>query len=220
MIINKDMVFIHLQKCGGTFIKQIMEQHLEATNVRPEHNGYSHIAIDNKLKPVLGSIRNPYSWYVSVYHSHLPTAEVSFFKDIFKKTNNFADWLKVLLNMDSGTLHDLQLETIAQMNIGPYTYRTLMCYGKAVRKIHNLSIDDIEFGKITYIKTENLARNFIKFLKENTGISQEIEDNILNTSSINKSSHGDYEQYYDKEAYELVNLKDNIVFEKFNYEHN
>ena len=219
MIINDDIVFIHLQKCGGTFIKHMMEQHMNAVNIRPEHNGFRDIATENKKKLTVGTIRNPYEWYVSLYHSHLPDADTSFFSETFKGTNTFAEWVKKFLTLKGVRYHDLDFNIISRMNVGPYTYRMIRCYADKINSGIHLNSGDIVLGDIEIIKTDDLANSFVSLVEDKIGINVDTRKEILKASKIHTSEHMHYSEYYDREAYDLVNHKDRLIFELFGYEH-
>jgi hypothetical protein len=219
VIINDEIVFIHLQKCGGTFIKHMMEQNMNAVNIRPEHNGFKDMHPRDKDKLIVGTIRNPYAWYVSLYHSHLPEADVSFFSEVFKGTNSFAEWVKKFLNTNHVVYHDLNFSAMSRLDVGPYTYRMLRCYTDELRSNSNSKSEDISLGNIEILKTDDLANNFVSLIEEKIGIAAEARKKILSSSKIHTSKHGHYSEYYDREAYDLVSHKDRIIFEMFKYEY-
>lgn len=217
MIVNDDMIFIHLQKCGGTFIKHMMEQHMGAVNIRPEHNGYTEIDEKNKDKLIVGSVRNPYSWYVSLYHNHV-NDEGSFFRETFENTSNFSEWVKKFLTLNYRVYHDLNFSLLSQMDIGPYSYRMLVCYADEVHETKNVKKSDVVLGDIQFIKADNLAANFAEVVESNIGIEEDVKNAILTADRIHTSIHGHYKEYYDDESLALVSHKDRLIFELFEYE--
>ena len=235
MIVNDDMVFLHLQKCGGTFIKHMMEDHLGATNQRPEHNGYRDIPANQQHKLIVGSIRSPYSWYTSLYFNHYQSAS-SFFKTTFEDTTSFSEWVKNFVTKDTGRLHDLDFSTMNNWDVGPYTFRMLNCYAATIHSqapastrewmlaanTHTqtpLSTSDVLLGNIEIVKTTELAKDFVDLVESNIGISSEAKHEILTAEKIHTSDHGHYSEYYDRESYDLVNHKDRLIFEFFGYDH-
>ena len=216
MVITKDYILIHLQKCGGTYLKKIIEKYDGGKNIRPEHNGIKDINSNHKNKLLIGTIRNPWSWYVSLYHSH-HNKPTSFFKRTFKNNNNFNSWVINFLNEKNKTYHDLNFKKISQNNIGPYTYRMLKCYTS------NGSLDVSKISnKINIIKIEdNLGRDFLYLLdKNNILLRDNIKTAILDTKKIHTSKHKHYSEYYTPESIELVKNKDKIIIDLFDYEFN
>jgi hypothetical protein len=195
----------------------MMEQHMNATNIRPEHNGYVDIAEKDKGKLIVGSVRNPYSWYVSLYHNHV-NDEGSFFRETFENTNGFSEWVKKFLTLNYRVYHDLNFSTLSQMDIGPYSYRMLVCYADEVHNSKNLVAADVVLGDISFIKTDDLALDFVSAIENNIGMDIKVKEAILTADHIHTSTHGHYRDYYDAEALELVAHKDRLIFELFEYE--
>lgn len=212
MVVSKDFILIHLQKCGGTFIRTLMERHFGCNNIKPEHSGVSALRPNHKDRLLVGTIRNPWSWYVSLYSKHNGNPN-SFMKDTFKDNPTFSQWLVKFLNEDR-KLHDLDFNIIQKHGIGPYTYRMLRCYTTNGGLNPNL-IDN----RLKIIKTEgNLSANFIKVLEDNgVKVGDDIKNKILSTDKIHTSNHGHYSEYYTDETIELVRQKDKIIIDKFNY---
>lgn len=218
MIINDDIVFLHLQKCGGTFIKHMMEDYLGAINHRPEHNGYRDIPENQRPKLIVGSIRSPYSWYTSLYFNHYQNAS-SFFKTTFEGTTSFSEWVKNFVTKDTGRLHDLDFVAMKGWDVGPYTFRMLNCYAATIHTQAALSTSDVLLGNIEIVKTAELAKDFVDLVESNIGISSEAKHKILTAEKIHTSDHDHYSEYYDRESYDLVNHKDRLIFEFFGYDH-
>ena len=216
MVISKDYILIHLQKCGGTYLKKIIEKYSNGKNMRPEHNGVKDIKPHHKNKLLIGTIRNPWSWYVSLYHSHYKNG-TSFFKNTFKNKKNFNEWVIGFLNEKNKTYHDLNFKKISHHNIGAYTYRMLKCYTTD----GSLNADKIS-QKINIIKIEdNLGKGFLYLLdKNNILLRDNIKTAILDTKKIHTSKHKHYSEYYTPESIELVKNKDKIIIDLFDYEFN
>ena len=190
---------------------------MNAVNIRPEHNGYTDIDEQDKGKLIVGSVRNPYSWYVSLYHNHV-NDEGSFFRETFEDTNNFSEWIKKFLTLNYKVYHDLNFSILSQMDIGPYSYRMLFCYAAEVYSYKNLTSKDVVLGDISFIKTDDLAANFVNVVENNIGIDTAAKEAILTADRIHTSTHTHYRDYYDAEALELVAHKDRLIFELFGYE--
>ena len=62
MIIGDRYQFIHLHKCGGTTIAFMLMKYFDGSCHGGIHNSenYNH-------QPIIGCIRNPLSWYVSLW---------------------------------------------------------------------------------------------------------------------------------------------------------
>jgi hypothetical protein len=71
MLVHDSFVFIHNQKCGGTFVRKLLSRELEQSTLRDslpsDHAGWASIPEAAKDRPVLCFVRNPWDWYVSWY---------------------------------------------------------------------------------------------------------------------------------------------------------
>jgi hypothetical protein len=76
---TKYFVFVHVQKTGGSFVRQLCEEHLpadwffdpsELIPTAPDHHhlGYRRVPPEFAHLPALCFVRNPWDWYVSFYH--------------------------------------------------------------------------------------------------------------------------------------------------------
>lgn len=63
MFVSKDLVFLELQKTGGSHILRLLSQWVDGEIVG-KHNRLDR---ENAAKFVVGSIRNPWDWYVSLW---------------------------------------------------------------------------------------------------------------------------------------------------------
>lgn len=67
MLIGDKIIFSHLQKTGGTYIaSELTRSFPKLTNIKVKHATLNKKIIKNK-KLVIGSIRDPYSYYISLW---------------------------------------------------------------------------------------------------------------------------------------------------------
>ncbi len=67
MIISDRLVFLHLHKSGGTFVNQFLLNCVPAARQIGYHLPYSALPEAYRALPVMGSVRNPWAYYVSWY---------------------------------------------------------------------------------------------------------------------------------------------------------
>lgn len=67
MLVSDKFLFLHLQKSGGTFVNQLMVACLPGARKLGYHLPGSEIPAELCDKPVLGTVRNPFAFYVSWY---------------------------------------------------------------------------------------------------------------------------------------------------------
>lgn len=217
MIVTDTFIFLHLQKCGGSFIRDFMLENIPTSvKINPQHDGYNTIKPNDLDKPVIGIIRNPWDWYVSVYHYHLPS-KGSFMSPLIQG-KTFKEFLKLFLTKNTGVVHNLDFNWMGRMNLGPFTYRVVRTFNETSLNLE--SINSANFNKVTIIKMEgDLVSNFIKGLSDNNiTLSKEIEHKLRSKAKVNTSNRdNDYRKYYDNETRELVAEKDEVLVELFKY---
>lgn len=67
MIICDSFVFLHLHKSGGTFVNQLLLQCVPSACRIGYHLPYAELPTEYPRLPVIGTVRNPWSYYVSWY---------------------------------------------------------------------------------------------------------------------------------------------------------
>ncbi len=67
MIVTPGFVFLHLHKSGGTFVNRFLLDHVAGSRAVGYHLPRTLIPDDARLLPLLGTVRNPWDYYVSWY---------------------------------------------------------------------------------------------------------------------------------------------------------
>jgi hypothetical protein len=70
MIATKDFVLLHNFRSGGTFLNSFIIKHLGGQELA-YHAPYTEIPDKYRDIPVIGTVRNPWDWYISVYYHYL-----------------------------------------------------------------------------------------------------------------------------------------------------
>lgn len=199
MILTKDFVFIHLPKTGGTFITRVLERAAPQSWQAQYFEGHptvQDIPDSHRDLPVIGMIRNPWSFYVSWY-SFLreKVKDYEFFNAVSAGgTLGFRETIRNVFNS----------EPVKSSGWGGYTYLVDFTYRE---KLHS----------VRYIHFESLREEFVAALDDVTTVPDDLRNALLETPPINKSSHDDYSTYYDQQLIELVRERDRPTFEMFGY---
>ena len=67
MIVTPEFVFLHLHKSGGTFVNEFLIRFMPSAQQVGYHLPRSSIPSAYAQLPILGFVRNPWSYYVSWY---------------------------------------------------------------------------------------------------------------------------------------------------------
>jgi len=226
MIVTPHFVFLHLHKSGGTFVNHIL------TSIFPESVscGYHapHTSIPKQFAhlPIVGTIRNPWSYYVSWYFFQKGRRQQNVLFQIASDdgTLSFEQTIANLAQLGMQTLRfqrlsrdlptdlpnrGLNLNKSAITNMegytgGFYSYLVEHMYG---------NLDGIRI-----MKMENLREELLCVLREfNIEPNDSVIELINTEKKRNTSSHDSYSQYYDNETRELIARRDSEIIERFGY---
>ena len=71
MIVTDRMLFLHLHKSGGTFVNALLKRCMPSAEQVGYHLPYREVPAAFRDRPVVGTVRNPWAYYVSWYHFQL-----------------------------------------------------------------------------------------------------------------------------------------------------
>lgn len=67
MIVTKHFVYIHTSRTGGTFLNKLIMEQVPGAQMIQYHGHLADLPKDYSHLPVIGFVRNPWDWYVSMY---------------------------------------------------------------------------------------------------------------------------------------------------------
>lgn len=220
MLITKHFVFIHLPKAGGSFLRRLCAIHLPEDWI-VEHNIGKH-AGDRKIPeeyqelPRFGTVRNPWSWYVSLHHYNLGVGRPPEHRERIDDRNwltasndGMNDFKTTMVNILNGRIHNQKLaERMLKHDVDMLTIFHDDRFGRS-----------LEEGRITLGKSESLRMDFLAFLDAHeVPISDDFRKAILERRPINVSPHEPYQIYYDGELRDLLAHKARLMTARYGYE--
>lgn len=235
MFLTDRFIYIHLQKTGGTRIREILSQVTDGHSAGRKH-GYLNEKPADKL--VFGSIRNPYEWYVSLWAFGCEGrgGVLSWLKDdptwqrVYANANDpelFRLWLKMIYSqeyvnkMQNGYNH-FNLNHCIGLMTWHYAYLYLTGVGidgsPKFRDYDDFSKYEQRHNIVDYwLRLEDLAGTIYKALIEAGCAIDKKNLQILCTERSNMSNHLPYRDYYDLGNIVLVQDKERLIFERFGY---
>jgi hypothetical protein len=228
MIVTDNFVFVHLPRSGGTFVTGIIKKFFPSAREIGHHFQRELLPAEYSHLPILGTVRNPWEFYVSLYHYVLPKDAASVlvswmsengrlgFKGSIRNLLNLGindERLNLLIEMlperlDHGKRHIPSvtkdaMRIVRGTGIGYYTLRFNQMFGNA--------------DGVVFCRLETLTRDLINFFEEIGAATDELRDYVLNSDKVNASDHLHYSSYYTPELSELVLLRDRPLIERFGY---
>jgi len=200
VIICDNFVFIHLQKCAGTTVREFLfKAFSNCKRHGSEHSGVQDIPKGHRDKLIVGTVRNPWAWYLS-WWSGRREALGGDFKNLFKC--DFKEFLRRCFFTETRVLHDIDFSEVRKLEVGPYTYRYRKCYRTKAYE-PNLRI----------VKVENLRDGLIEVLQLSDW-QIAIFDGM---KKLNASKHGYFLKHYDRETMKWVQNMDRRIVQGHNY---
>jgi hypothetical protein len=227
MVTTDRFVFLHLHKSGGTFVNECLLRFVPDARHVGYHLPRSMIPAPVANLPVLGTVRNPWSYYVSWYSFQRQQPQPNFlFRTLSGEgTLGFADTVRNMLDLGSGSIRlDLLLNALP----ADYGNQGLNLPGFALVPIRNSGLGFYSFlcrymygggtAPVRFAKMERL-RSELPSMLESVGqpVSAAMRDFIEHEAPRNVSAHESYVHYYDNELRDLVAERDATTIERHGY---
>lgn len=228
MIVTDEFVFVHLPRTGGTFVTDMIMKFFPSAREIGYHLPRALLPKEYSHLPVLGTVRNPWEFYVSWYY-HIWPRDIG--KPLFSwLTDNckeqFEGAIRNALNLG---VDNIRLDALIEKLPDTVDYRT--------RNIPNITKDSIRqvrgtgvgyftfrfnqlFGnadEVFFCRQERLRTDLIYFLEQLGAANDKIRTYILESEKRNTAEHRHYSSYYGTELAELVSIRDRSVIKRFGY---
>jgi SAM-dependent methyltransferase len=209
---KKYYVYYHPTRSGGTAIKYLMKKQGYANRILglSHYRNVRNAKFRNKNIIKFSTVRNPFSWYVSLYNSKVKTShkkKASYYPKMEK--NSWQDFFNDLVLFKNGKegikkWHYPWIKKSAPYEIAE-NYNPN--YGWCVNNFLHYFYPEQESVKI--LKVENLKEEIDSLFKD-TDINLDLSKTISNVDSKKN-----YMDYYTLEMIEQVKQRDKIIFERF-----
>jgi hypothetical protein len=228
MIATDKFVFIHLPRGGGTFVTNLIKKFFPAAHELGQHLPRELLPPQYSHLPLLGTVRNPWDFYVSLYHYVWPKDAKSILASWMSENGRlgFEGSIRNLLDI---AINNERLDQLIEMLPEPidYTKRNVPGVGKETM----LKVRDTGLGYYTlrfnqmfgngedvfFCRLENLRNDLVAFF-ETIGIAtEELRDYVLTAVNLNAADHFHYSTYYTSELAEMVSLRDRSLIDRFGY---
>jgi hypothetical protein len=227
MIVTKRFVFLHLHKSGGSFVNECLLRFLPQARSIGYHLPRMLIPAAESHLPVLGFVRNPWSYYVSWYNFQAqrpaPNAMFRILSDNGRL--KFDATVRNMLELGAGSLH---LDPIIGALPGTYGRSGLNLPKFALAPIRNSGLGFYSFlyqylygefdRQLTVERAEELRAKLLEYLQTvGHRVTQALSDFITDATARNTSAHAPYAHYYDDSLRDLVAQKDQLIIARHGY---
>jgi hypothetical protein len=227
VIATPRFVFLHLHKSGGTFVNECLMRFVPGARQVGYHLPRTLIPPESAHLPVLGFVRNPWSYYVSWYSFQLERPNPNFLFRILSDDGrlDFENTVHNMLDLGAGSI---RLELVLRALPPAYSNQGLNLPGYALAPIR-----DTQLGFYTYLyrylykgdgapvivgRMEEL-RGELEPMLASVGqpASEQMRVFINNEAPRNASSHRSYTDYYSDSLRDLVASRDAEVIARHGY---
>lgn len=226
MIVTDRLLFLHLHKSGGTFVNKLLIHCVPSWQRLGYHLPYREVPENYRDRPVLGTVRSPWAYYVSWYHFQASRPKQNPLFQICSDQGElgFKGTVTNLINLSKDERRLALLEASL-----PENYRnvgvnlTKACVGELRDRglgFYSFLHDRLYEGapNPTIVRTERLRDELRAALFKlghlpDAGIDQFLRE----IPDLNISRHEAPASYYDGELASLVADRDRTVIERYGY---
>jgi hypothetical protein len=226
MIATEHCVFLHLHKSGGTFVNEGLLRFVPDARQIGYHLPRKLIPPPLAHLPVVGLVRNPWSYYVSWFsfqsRNSRPNALFRVLSD--GGTLDFAGTLRNMLDLGAG---GVQLDALIAALPPAYTNRGLNLPGAAIAPIRNSGLGFYSYlyrymydgpGILHMGRMERLREEFATLLASvGQPVSGPLRAYLTEAPASNTSDHAAYTTYYSDALRERVAERDGDLIARFGY---
>lgn len=228
MLVTDKFVFVHLPRSGGTFIADVIRKFFPSAHEIGYHLPRALLPREYSHLPVLGTVRNPWEFYVSWYYHVWPrdaaTALVSWMSE--NGRHGFTGTIRNALNLG---VNDERLDVLIEMlpEDVDYDRRHIPNITKdAMRRVRGTGVGYYTFrfnhlfgnaADVFFCRLETLRRDLVAFFEGIGAATDELRDYVLRVDKKNISEHLHYSTYYAPDLTELVLSRDRLLIERFGY---
>lgn len=234
MIITDRFVFIHMHKTGGQTLNNVISRCIENHETVGYHFPRREIPARATSLPVVGMVRNPWSWYVSWYFfNRRPGSQNPLFSVVSNGgRQGFATTVRNLITLGSDSDESSQHRE-KLIRVLPETLDLNRGVGLTRDDLREFCSDDVGyyswlFDRMVGIdrdentlvgRVENFQDDFLGIM-EQLGVAETaaIRESLAQSERKNSSRHSHYSHYYDHELRQLVADKERSLIERFDYQ--
>lgn len=236
MIVTEHFVYIHTSRHAGSFVNALFLEHLPSAKMLRYHGQLRDLPDAYRQLPVIGFVRNPWDWYVSMYFNYQAKRQYIFdivtrgsdmpfipaveqFLTLGESSTECAATRRALIEAAPGSL----TPDVAPKRRRPGLVKQQFVdypadkgyYSWLLEQMHEVNGTlEGNFGRFEHMR-EDLLR-----LLEQTGcpLPNAMLREIHSAPPINTSFRKhDYREYYSPVLRDLVAEKDQTLLEQFNY---
>ena len=228
MIATDRFVFLHLHRSGGTFVNEWLLRFVPGARLIGYHFPRGLIPPDLAALPVLGLVRDPWSYYVSWYSFQTTKREPNALFRVLSDGGRlgFTDTVRNMLNLGtSGAILDRLLDALP----ASYVIRGINLPGFALAPIRDTGLGFYSylygymFGSAdpqpTIGRVDSMRQDLLRMLGDvGQPVSGPMRDYLGTAAPRNAAVHARIAEFYDDDLRYLVAERDALLIESYGFE--
>jgi hypothetical protein len=232
MLVTDKFVFLHLPRAGGTFVYDVVTKFFPSAHEIGYHFPRTLLPREYCHLPLLGTVRNPWEFYVSWYHYHQSSETYSPSKNVLfccVSEDRKLDFVETIYNALDLGVDEKKLDSLMQSlperfehqkrkvpnltkdlmcnirgsGLGLYSFRFNEMFGRA---------DDVFFCRV-----ETLRKDLMSFFDRIGVATDDLQRHVFGLEKKNSSDHRHYSTYYTRELAQLVLMRDSHLIQRFGF---
>jgi hypothetical protein len=237
MIVTEHFVYIHTSRTAGTFLNKLILEHMPGAQMIQYHGHLRDLPGDFSHLPVIGFVRNPWDWYVSMYFDYRRKQQYVFQIMSQGGVLGFEETVTRFLNLGDRSAESRTLLTTLK-NTAPAVInaRTPPRRGKPGLRSEHFANFPEKLGYYSWLfqlmfasskphrihigRFENLREEALRLFEETgTPISNEISTYLKDAQPLNDSKRPVYySEGFTPALRQLVADKEKHLIDQFDYE--
>lgn len=226
MIVTDKLLFLHLHKSGGTFVNALLTRCVPSAQHIGYHLPYREVPATYRGRQVVGTVRNPWAYYVSWYHFQIsrPKRNILFQVCSNDGTLSLQETIANLVDLtnDEGRLALLERGlpdtygvagiNLIKSSVGELRERKLGFYSFLYERLYAGAAEPL------IMRMENLRDELRAALSSLGHFPNACAERFLDESPpLNGSRHESPSRYFDEPLAALVAQRDGKLIDRYGY---
>jgi hypothetical protein len=226
MIATDRLIFLHLHKSGGTFVNALLARCIPTARRIGYHLPYREVPEEHRGLPVVGTVRNPWHYYVSWFHFQRDQRNPNILFQICSDRGNlgFSQTVANLaaLASDKPRLAELE-ENVPDDFVNFGLNLTKKCVGELRERqvgFYSFLYERLYAGAAnpTIMRMEMLREDLRQVLVDAGYMPNDCAERFLREAPpLNTSRHNSPAEYYDPDLASLIAERDGVVIDRYGY---
>lgn len=222
MILTPRFVFIHLHKSGGTFVGDVLLDHVPGAHKLGHHAPAALLPESHAGLPVLGVVRNPWEYYVSWFS--FQSERRTWVWQVFSE-NGALDFAATTERMLFAGEDDALVDRLVERAPAEFPHRQMNLTKACMASLRGCGHGWYTFLfrrmyaelPVHFLHKENLRAELLEYLRKQGFESPALEERIRQAPPANTTSHRPYREYYPPALAHLLGEREREVVERFGY---